>query len=148
MNAYLRGWDWGRESPHKWSTKQVMNTPISNSLRLSICIWANRIYSKCMCVCTPTHTHNKMSLIMVFFNFWLWHLKIFGNARPVCPRVAHRTAKLATVLFAILIANLIAGDKIRFGFTFFKGKENRLVLVHPGKEFSSAIHCWWFSELH
>lgn len=41
----------------------------------------------------------------------------------MCPRVAQTAGKPATLLFAILIANLIAREKIRFGFNFSKERK-------------------------
>lgn len=119
-------WDLGNAwTPNMtWSTKHAMSARWnSDNPRTCICIWENAFYSEWMCVSAlipHIHPHAreriKMSLVMVFFQLlWLWHLKIFGKARAVCPGVAQRTVKPATALFSILIANLIARDEIRCG---------------------------------
>ena len=108
-----------------WSTKHAMSCDDAEpqTTRGLVFAFGKMQSTPNVCVCvhwyhTPTcaHKRNKMSLVMVFFRLlWLWHLKIFGNARAVCPGVVRRTVKPATPLFSILIANLIARDKIRCG---------------------------------
>lgn len=63
------------------------------------------------------------------------------------PGVPQTTVKSAAPLFGILIANLIAGDEIRFGFLkIFKGEKKSAGTPKQGA--GPAARCRWYSEPH